>query len=36
MKHNNIHIIEAPEGEERGHGINNLFEEIMAKEQDDS
>ena len=30
MKCNIIHIIGAPEGEEREKGIENLFEEIMA------
>ena len=31
MKHNNIHIIGIPEGEEREQGIQNLFEEIMTE-----
>ena len=31
MKHNNIHIMGIPEGEESEQGIENLFEEIMAK-----
>ena len=31
MKHNNIHMIGFPEGEERGQVIANLFEEIMAE-----
>ena len=30
MKHNNIHIMGIPEGEEREQGIENLFEEIMT------
>ena len=31
MKHNNIHIMGIPEGEENKKGIENLFEEIMTK-----
>ena len=31
MKHNNIHIIEVPEGEETEQRIENLFVEIMTK-----
>ena len=31
MKHNNIHIMGIPEGEENKQGIKNLFEEIMTK-----
>ena len=31
MKHNNIHIMGTPEGEEREQRIENLFEEIMTK-----
>ena len=31
MKHNNIHIIGIPEGEEEGQGIENLFEEVMME-----
>ena len=31
MKHNNIWIMGIPEGEESKHGIENLFEDIMAK-----
>lgn len=30
-KHNNIQILGVLEGEERGQGIQNLFEEIMTK-----
>ena len=30
MKHNNIHIIEIPEGEEEEHVIENLFEKVMT------
>ena len=30
MKHNNIHIIGTPEGEEE-QGIENLFEKVMLK-----
>ena len=28
MKHNNIHIIEIPEGEEKEQGTESLFEEV--------
>ena len=31
MKHNNIHIIGIPEGEEEEQGIENLFEKVMMK-----
>ena len=31
IKYSNIHIIEVPEGEERGKVAENLFEEIVAK-----
>ena len=31
MKHNNICIMEIPEGEESEKGIKNLFEEIMTE-----
>ena len=31
MKHNNIHIIEIPEGEEEEQGIENLFEKVMME-----
>ena len=31
MKHNNIHIIEVPGGEERDQGINNLFKGIITQ-----
>ena len=31
MKHNNIHIIGIPEGEEEEQGIENLFEEVMME-----
>ena len=31
MKHNNIHIVGMPGGEESEQGIENLFEEIMTK-----
>ena len=31
MKHNNIHIIGIPEGEEEEQGIENLFEKIMME-----
>ena len=31
MKHNNIHIMGIPEGEESKKGIKNLFEEVMTK-----
>ena len=31
IKHANLCIIGGPEGEERGKGIENVFEEIMAK-----
>ena len=31
MKHNNIHIIVVPEGEESEQGIENLFEEIITE-----
>ena len=31
MKHNSIHIIGIPEGEESEQGIENLFEEIMTE-----
>ena len=31
MKHNNIHIIGIPEGEEKEQGIENLFEKVMME-----
>ena len=31
MKHNNIHIIGIPEGEEEEEGIENLFEKVMME-----
>ena len=31
MKHNNIHIIRLPEGEQREQRVKNLFEEIMTE-----
>ena len=31
MKHNNIHIIRIPEGEEEEQGIENLFEKVMME-----
>ena len=31
MKHNNIHIMGIPEGEESEQRIKNLFEEIMTE-----
>ena len=31
MKHGNIHIIGIPEGEEKEHGIENLFEKVMME-----
>ena len=31
MKHNNIHIIGIPEGEEEEQGIDNLFEKVMME-----
>ena len=31
MKHNYIHIIGIPEGQDSKKGIQNLFEEIMTK-----
>ena len=31
MKHNNIHIIGIPEGEEGEQGIENLFEKVMME-----
>ena len=31
MKHNNIHIIGIPEGEEEEQGIENLFEKVMME-----
>ena len=31
MKHNNIHIIRIPEGEEEVQGIENLFEKVMME-----
>ena len=31
MKHNNIHIMGIPEGEESKQGIKNPFKEIMTK-----
>ena len=31
MKHNNICIIGIPEGEEKGQGIENLFEKVMMQ-----
>ena len=31
MKHDNIHIIGIPEGEEEEQGIENLFEKVMKK-----
>ena len=32
MKHNNIPIIQIPEGEEEEQGIENLFEKVMMME----
>ena len=31
MKHNNIHTIEVPEGEEEEQGIENRFEKVMME-----
>ena len=31
MKHNNIHIIGIPEGEEEEQGVENLFEKVMME-----
>ena len=31
MKHNNIHIIGIPEGEEEEQGIENMFEKVMME-----
>ena len=31
MKHNNIHIIGIPEGEEEEQGIENLFKKVMIE-----
>ena len=31
IKHNNIHIIGIPEGEEEEQGIENLFEKVMME-----
>ena len=31
MKHNNIHIIGIPEGEEEEQGLENLFEKVMVE-----
>ena len=31
MKHNNIHMIRIPEGEEEEQGIENLFEKVMME-----
>ena len=31
MKHNNIHIVGIPEGEEEEQGIENLFEKVMME-----
>ena len=31
MKHDNIHIIGIPEGEEEEQGIENLFEKVMME-----
>ena len=31
MKHNNIHIIGIPEGEEEEQGIENLLEKVMME-----
>ena len=31
MKHNNIHIIRIPEGEEEEQGIENLFEKVLVE-----
>ena len=31
MKHNNIHIIGIPEGEEEEQGIENLFEKVILE-----
>ena len=31
MKHNNIHIIGIPEGEEEEQGIENLFEKVTTE-----
>ena len=32
MKHNNIHIIGIPEGEEEEQGTENLFEKVMMED----
>ena len=31
MKHNTLHIIEIPEGEEEEQGIENLFEKVIME-----
>ena len=31
MKHNNIHIIGVPKGEEEEQGIENMFEKVMME-----
>ena len=31
MKHNNIHIVGIPEGEEEEQGMSNFFEKVMVK-----
>ena len=31
MKHNNIHLIGIPEGEEEEQGIENLFQKVMME-----
>ena len=31
MKHNNIHIIGIPEGEEEEQGIENMFQKVMME-----
>ena len=31
MKHNNIHVIGIPEGEEEEQGVENLFEKVMME-----
>ena len=31
MKHNNIHVIEIPEGEEEDQAIENLFEKVIME-----
>ena len=31
MKHNNIHVIRIPEGEEEEEGMENLFKKVMTQ-----